>query len=103
MKKTLILLVILLVLYGMLNVVGCANPQAENFTKQIMSRPHCVEAIVALKAKDAENPQENELTELELWAIFISGYEAIGKKEAEADKLVNKLLGEENADKKESN
>ena len=71
---------------------SCANTQAVNFTKQIMTRPHCVDAIIGLKAKDAENPQDNELTEMELRYMLQSGYEGIGKTEEEADAEVDKKL-----------
>jgi hypothetical protein len=90
--KILLLIAAFAVIFGMLYVVGCSNQQAENFTEQIMDRPHCIDAILALRAVDPEHPKENELTEIELRWILQSAYEACGLSEDEAFAAVNKLL-----------
>jgi hypothetical protein len=80
---------------GLFLVGGCSNPQAENFSKQIMSRDHVIQKIVELKAADPEKPLTTELTEIEIRWILQSGFEAIGLTEDEAFAKVNELLGGE--------
>jgi len=94
MKHPRISIIIFTALIAFVLLIGsCANPQAVNFSKQIMKRAHCVDAIVELKAKDVANPQDNELTETELRYILQSGFESVGKTEKEANAEVEKLLG----------
>jgi len=100
-EKVLFLVAVALLMFGLVFVAGCANPQAVNFSKQIMKRAHCVDAIVDLKAKDSKNPQDDELTEIELRWILQSGFEAIGKTEKQACEKVEDLINPKKDDAKQ--
>jgi len=91
-NKLELLLMLIAFLVGCFFVVGCSNPQCENFTVQILEREHIVEAIISMKAKDPDKPMKNELTEIELRWILQSGYEGLGLTEKEAKTKVDELL-----------
>ena len=90
--KVLLIIAFLAVVFGLIFVVGCANPQAVNFSKQIMSSPHIIQKIIELKAADPEKPLTTELTEIEIRYILQSGFESQGLTEEEAFAKVNELL-----------
>ena len=87
-----ILIFVALFILGMMSFPGCANSQAENFTKQILDKPQVIKAIVALKAKDPQAAEEDELTEIWIRWVLQSGFEGTGLEEAEAIKKVDEYL-----------